>query len=193
MAFPTVCVAIAKVVMDAKLKVVEDLAAFLETKIEMDDDMKGFLVEFKNSLKDAEDKAVKEAGKKGKKSKSSDSSDTEKKKRAPSVFNLYVKDVMPEIKATHPDIKNGKQLIALAGEDWKTSAKAKFIKEKVEELKKDKKDMPVVELYEEAKSMYSDESDVDVKEAKKKEPKKEKEPAKPKSKKAKEPESEEDE
>ncbi len=158
MAFSSVCVAVAKVVMEAKLNVVDEMVAFLETKIEMDDDLKSIFKEFKENLKESEEKVVKDSGK-GKKGKGKKDDGVEKKKRAPSVFNLYVKDVMPMLKEKHPEIKNGKELISLAGEEWKTSAKAQFIKEKVAELKKASPDTDIVELFDEAKSQYTDSDD----------------------------------
>ena len=155
MAFSSVCVAVAKVVMEAKLNVVDEMVAFLETKIEIDEDLKGIFKEFKENLKESEEKMVKDSGK-GKKGKSKKDDGVEKKKRAPSVFNLYVKDVMPMLKERHPEIKNGKELISLAGEEWKTSAKAQFIKEKVAELKKENPDLSGEQLFNDAKSLYSD-------------------------------------
>jgi hypothetical protein len=161
MAFPTVQSAVAKVVMDAKLKVFDDLVTFLDTKIEIDDELKAALAGFKDSLKESEEKAVKVAGKKSKKAAadSSDSSDSEKKKRAPSVFNLFVKDEMPSIKLKNPDVKDGKQLMGLASEQWNTSEYAKFLQSKVTELKKADKDADVHDLFAKAKLMYAGLSD----------------------------------
>ena len=105
----------------------------------------------------SEEKVVKDAGKKIKGSKKTASGE-EKKKRAPSVFNLYVKDVMPDMKAKHPDIKDGKQMIGFASESWKTDPMATFIKEKVLEMKADEKDGDVVEMYAKAKAMYKAEN-----------------------------------
>jgi len=173
MSFTTVNKAVAALVMEAKLSVVDDLVTFLEAKIEVDGDLKAMFDEFKENLKENEEKAVKAAGKKvkgGKKSSSDESG--EKKKRAPSVFNLYVKDVMPDMKAKHPDIKDGKQMIGFASEAWKSDPMASFIKEKVAEMKAEDKDSDIVELYAKAKAMYknTDESSV--------EPESEPEPAK---------------
>lgn len=156
MAFPTVLMAIAKVVMDAKLIVVDELIVFLESKIEIDDDLKAMFAEFKDNMKESEEKVVKAAGKKSKKSKKSASSDsdTEKKKRQPSVFNLYVKDTMPDIKLANPDIKDGKKLISFAAESWKNEPKAEFIKSKVLELKALDSEANVIDLYATAKALW---------------------------------------
>lgn len=164
MAFTAVNKAIANVVMEAKLAVVDDLIIYLESKIEVDDDLKAMFDEFKSNLKESEEKVVKDAGKKIKGSKKK-SDGTEKKKRAPSVFNLYVKDVMPEMKAKHPDIKDGKQMIGFASESWKNDPKATFIKEKVAEFKAENKDADVVEMYAKAKGLWNDENGIDESEA----------------------------
>jgi hypothetical protein len=151
MSFTIVNQAVAKVVMEAKLSVIDDIVTYLETKIEVDDDLKSIFIEFKANLKEYQEKVVKEAGKKSKVKKSHD------KKRAPSVFNLYVKDIMPDIKAKHPDIKDGKQMIGFASESWKTDPLSFFLKEKILELKSDHTDKDIVELYAMAKAMYVDE------------------------------------
>jgi hypothetical protein len=175
--FVAVNKAVAGVVMDAKMAVVDDLVAYLESKIEVDDDLRAMFDEFKSNLKESEEKVVKDAGKKVKSSKKTASGE-EKKKRAPSVFNLYVKDVMPEMKAKHPDIKDGKQMIGFASESWKSDPKASFIKEKVLEMKGDDKDGDVVEMYAKAKALWNDEngisSDEKVVEVKKTQSKEEK-------------------
>ena len=155
MAYSAITKAVANVVMEAKLSVIDDLITFLEAKIEVDDDLKGIFEEFKSNLKESEEKVVKAAGKKASKSKKSDS-DEPKKKRAPSVFNLFVKDVMPSMKAKHPDVKDGKLMIGFASEAWKTDPMAAFIKEKVLEMKKDDKDGDVVEMFAKAKAMFKD-------------------------------------
>ena len=194
--FVAVNKAVAGVVMDAKLAVVDDLVQYLESKIEVDDDLRAMFDEFKSNLKESEEKVVKDAGKKVKSSKKTASGE-EKKKRAPSVFNLYVKDVMPDMKAKHPDIKDGKQMIGFASESWKTDPMATFIKEKVLEMKGDDKDGDVVEMYAKAKALWNDENGitseetvVDVKKSKeekmkgKKKEKTDDESDKPKGKKA---------
>jgi hypothetical protein len=161
MAYSAITKAVANVVMDAKLSVIDDLITFLESKIEVDDDLKGIFEDFKSNLKESEEKVVKAAGKKPSKSKKSDT-DEPKKKRAPSVFNLYVKDVMPSMKAKHPDVKDGKLMIGFASESWKSDPMAAFIKEKVLEMKKEDKTGDVVEMFAKAKAMYKgDSSDVE--------------------------------
>ena len=157
--FTAVNKAVAGVVMDAKMAVVDELVKYLESKIEVDDDLRAMFDEFKSNLKETEEKVVKDAGKKVKGSKKN-ASGGEKKKRAPSVFNLYVKDVMPEMKAKHPDIKDGKKMIGFASESWKNDPKAAFIKEKVLEMKGDDKTGDVVEMYAKAKALWNDENGI---------------------------------
>lgn len=56
-----------------------------------------------------------------KKSKSDDEDGTEKKKRAPSAYNIFIKEIMPQIKAEHEndDPKlNQKDIMKLAAEKW---------------------------------------------------------------------------
>jgi cobalamin biosynthesis protein CobT len=159
MAYTAITKAVANVVMDAKLSVIDDLITFLESKIDVDDDLKGMFDEFKSNLKDSEEKVVKAAGKKISKGKGDKSESVEpKKKRAPSVFNLYVKDVMPDMKAKHPDVKDGKQMITFASSSWKTDPMAHFIKEKVIEMKNDDKKGDVVEMYARAKALFKGEA-----------------------------------
>ena len=67
---------------------------------------------------------------------------------------------MPEMKASHPDIKDGKQMIGFASESWKSSPKAAFIKEKVLEMKGEDKDGDVVEMYAKAKALWNDENGI---------------------------------
>ena len=151
MAFPSIAHAVAKVVMDAKLKVLEDFKEFLGSKIEMDDDLNGFFKEYQSSLQESEEMNVKASGKKGK-GKAAVTGET-KKKRAASIFNIYVKDIMPKLKETHGDVKDGKKLIGFASESWKSDPFALFVKEKAKELKSDSEDN--VELYAKIKAMYS--------------------------------------
>ena len=167
MAYSAITKAVANVVMEAKFSAIDDLIIFLEAKIEVDEDLKAMFEEFKTNLKESEEKVVKAAGKKPAKGKGkSADSDEPKKKRAPSVFNLYVKDVMPKMKLDHPDIKDGKLLIGFASESWKSDPMAAYIKEKVLEMKKDDKDGDVVDMYAEAKALYEGLGELDEEEEK---------------------------
>lgn len=103
--------AVADVVFDAKKQVLKDFAAFLAEKIDFDDDMKGYFDEFEKTI-------VKETP--SKKKSSGESSDTEKKKRAPSAYNMFISEKMAEIKKVKPELK-GKELMKAAIEIWNES------------------------------------------------------------------------
>lgn len=151
MAFPVINQAVAKVVMEVKLRVIDDLIAYIETKIEADEDLRKIFNEFKDVMRQNDEKAIKIAGKKSKKS---SDNNVEKKKRQPSVFNLYVKDIMPSIRSNNPDVKDGKQLISFAAQAWKNDIKVPFIKSKVLELKKDDATSSIIELYTIASNLW---------------------------------------
>lgn len=151
MAFPVINQAVAKVVMEVKLRVIDDLIAYIETKIEADEDLRKIFNEFKDVMRQNDEKAIKIAGKKSKKSADNN---VEKKKRQPSVFNLYVKDIMPSIRSNNPDVKDGKQLISFAAQAWKNDIKVPFIKSKVLELKKDDATSSIIELYTIASNLW---------------------------------------
>lgn len=175
MSFPTVTKAISKVVFEAKQTVIDELMAYLDNKIVVDDDLKAIFNEFKASITIPVEKVVKEKKGKGKKGKvDSDEEVVEKKKRAPSAFNLFIKDIMPQIKAAHPDVKNGKELMSLAADAWKSDPKGIFIKEKIDELKKENKGMDIVEIYQKAKDLYKNgnkDGEIDPAESEEEEPK----------------------
>jgi len=140
---------VAQTVLDAKLNVVDELLTFLETKVEVDEDVRNIFAEFKGTLKVEKVAAPKKSGKK------STDDDGNGKKKAASVFNLYVKDMMPVLKEKHPEVKNGKELMALASESWKTAPLGLFVKEKAVELKKANPTLDNVEIYAEAKAAYA--------------------------------------
>ena len=141
MAFPTVDIVVAKIIMETKMKVIEDMIAFIDTKVELDDEMIELFSKFKESLKLSEEENIKKTLKKEK-----------KKKRPPSVYNLFIKDQIANFKKIHPD-KNGMQLMALAVKQWKTYPK--HIMNKIVELKKSNKSYSNEKIYEVAKSLYN--------------------------------------
>jgi hypothetical protein len=79
MSYPTVNQAIAKLIMEAKIKVVDDLEAALECE---EEEFKAAIKKFRDSLVESEEKSVKDAGKKSKKAAkaaaSSESDDSKK-------------------------------------------------------------------------------------------------------------------
>lgn len=104
--------AVAGLVLEAKKQVIADFAAFLGEKIDFDEDMTGYFEEFTKTLQ--VEKPPK-AGK-GKGKKASDDG-VAKKKRAPSAYNIYIKNKMAEIKEKKPELK-GKDLMKAAIEAW---------------------------------------------------------------------------
>ena len=103
-------IAIAALVAEAQLSTVEKLFAFLGEKIEVDDDMKGYFEEFKAVLK-TDQEAEAKAAKKGAKTKEEKA---DKPKRAPSAYNLYIRDKMADFKAAG----HSGNLMKMAIEAW---------------------------------------------------------------------------
>lgn len=101
---------VAEAVFQAKKDVVEAFAKFLGEKIDFDEDMQAYFNEFKATIVLEKVEVPKEKGK-GK------TEGGEKKKRAPSAYNLYIKDKMAEIKAAQPELK-GKDLMKAAIQAW---------------------------------------------------------------------------
>ncbi len=102
---------------ETSMTTVDKLALFLKEKIEFDADMQELFEEFKTSLKVTlknEAKGKKRGGK---------HLDVNKKKRQASVYNLFIKDKMAEIKQQQPELK-GKELMKAAIELWKTRPEA---------------------------------------------------------------------
>lgn len=122
---------ISALVKDTTNQVVDKFAAFLDTKIDMDDDMKALFDEFKTICHD--DLKATPVAKKGRKTKAADDikpkskkakaakSDTEsegKKKRAPTAYNLFLKQKMAELKEQNPK-STPKERMAEAVKLWK--------------------------------------------------------------------------
>lgn len=132
--------AIAALVEETQMAVVDRVITFLGEKIEVDDDMKAMFEEFKEVLK-AENKEKAKA-KKGKKASSGSESDGEKKRTRPaSAYNLYIKDKMAEFKAAG----NTGNLMKMAIEAWNADKAAGKIPFELKGDKKDKEIEPVVE------------------------------------------------
>jgi hypothetical protein len=111
---------------EQSLHVLNKFVDALKEKIEFDEDLEQFVNAFKTTLKD-EFKLAEKATKKSKRSKGSDgASDSEaepKKKRAPSAYNLFIKDKMAELKQTNPELKS-KELMSAATVEWKKQKEA---------------------------------------------------------------------
>lgn len=98
---------------ETALTTVDKLAEFLATKIEFDDDMKQTFDEFKTALKEEYKASSKASGKK-----KTNADGTEKKKRAPTPYNLFIKDQIVALKQDNPSW-TGKELMAAATAAWK--------------------------------------------------------------------------
>ena len=112
MASTKVSQAIAALVAETQMAVVDKLVAFLGEKIEIDEDMTQYFEEFKNTLKEQSKVDTKKAGKKPKE---------EKVKRPPSQYNLYIRDKMAEFKAAG----HSGNLMKMAIEAWNADKGAK--------------------------------------------------------------------
>ena len=108
--------AVSSLVEEVSLNTVDKVVDFLKSKIDFDEDFDKFFQEFKDTLKADAKASAKKSVKKS--SSGSDSETDAKKKRAPSAYNLFIKDKMAQIKGTNPEIK-GKELMKAAIEEWK--------------------------------------------------------------------------
>jgi hypothetical protein len=111
--------AIHTLVEDASLSAVDKLAAFLDTQIEMDDDMKQLFTDFKTNLTTE----LKEAAKAPAATKASKKGNAPATKREPSAYNLFIKEQMAKIKAANPDMP-AKELMKAATVEWKKAKEA---------------------------------------------------------------------
>lgn len=103
---------IAALVNETQISTVDKLFAFLGEKIEIDSDMKGYFDEFRGTLKVP---VVK-----GKKGVSVSAEAAPKAKRAPSAYNLYIRDKMAEFKAAG----HSGNLMKMAIEAWNADKSA---------------------------------------------------------------------
>lgn len=101
---------------EVALKTVSGLQEFLSEKLEFDDDMTNMFEEYRK-------KVVADIKVQYKNERSSSKKNGEKKKRAPSAYNLYIKEKMAEIKAAQSELK-GKELMKEAIKAWKSRPEA---------------------------------------------------------------------
>lgn len=94
MDYHTVVVAASELVFEAKKSTVDALVAFLDEKLELDDDFRGLIAEFKDSIKnDVPPTKSKKAA-------------APKAKRAPSRYNIFIGEAMAKIKVSNPDLSS---------------------------------------------------------------------------------------
>lgn len=112
MDYQPVIAAASEIVFEAKKTTVDDLVAFLEDKLEIDDEFRALIAEFKGSLKNDFTPT------KGKKAA------TPKTKRAPSRYNIFIGEAMAKIKESSPGLSS-KERMKEAIKMWKDQAPAK--------------------------------------------------------------------
>ena len=161
MASSKINAAIAALIEETQVATIDKMVAFLSEKIEVDEDMQKMFEDFKESIKGSAKADLKKATKKSKKSSDEDSGDEKKKRtRAPSAYNLYIKEKMAEFKeAGHKG-----NLMKMAIEAWnEDKAACKVGKEDVVEK-------PAVEeeVVVEKKDEVNEDEELKVKEAPKK-------------------------
>ena len=144
MSYPTVNAAVAKLLLQSTLKTIDDFIEALKEDVEVDEDLMSAAAKFKDSL------AVTH---KPSKAKGKTEDGEPKKKRAASLFNIFVRDEMARMKAADPT-KNGKDSIKEAAGAWKVDPFALFLQDKTKmaELKSDDSDNEL--LYRRAKAAF---------------------------------------
>lgn len=117
MAFPEINNAVAKIVVDARVEVVDKVHAFLKEKLELEEsDLNDLISEFKNTL-DLTVKVTKGKGKKG-----SVAEEKPRKKREAGPYNKFLGEKIAELKATNTIEKAkgaGKIYMEHAQKAWK--------------------------------------------------------------------------
>jgi len=161
MALTLINAVVSKAIFETQLETLETLRKFLADKEDVDVDfMNELLDEFKSKLESdfkppkGAAKALKEASGKGKKS----DSESESKPKKKSAYTLFIQYKMKdsEFKEAHPDLKNGKDLMAAAVAAW--GELSDDLKIKMKTLNKENPDLTGEELF---KQCASDDSDVE--------------------------------
>jgi|UniRef100_A0A6C0BEQ4 hypothetical protein len=151
MALTLINAVVSKAIFETQLETLETLRKFLADKEDVDVDfMNELLDEFKSKVESdykppkGAAKALKEAS--GKNSKKSDS-DSENKPKKKSAYTLFIQYKMKDadFKASQPDLKKGKDLMAAAVASW--SELSDDIKNKMKTLNKENPDLTGEELF----------------------------------------------
>ena len=150
MSYPTLSNAVSKIVFDAQVKAIKDFKEFLAARVDVSE-MEGDFDEFLQTLKPT----TVPVGKKASKA----IADPSKKKREPTLFNFFVKDRMVSLKMENPD-KNGKVILTLASEAWKSDPFATFLKENLQAIKDEASDSSNESVYQLAKEKFNTLSEV---------------------------------
>jgi hypothetical protein len=166
---------VAKIVADAKMDAIQmfidDISSYMND-LDLDDEvitnMTSHMTEFKEAMAAKNQNSIKESTKISKKiskkAASSDSGDSSKKKRAPSMFNLFVKDKMIEIKNSSDSESGGssKAMMSRVSEMWKVDEFATFIKDNSKDYKKKYPDADNMVLFKRMKADFKGESNEDT-------------------------------
>lgn len=161
MAYLPVTQVVAKVVLDAKNAVVKDIIKHLETKMEINEDMKNWFDEFSKKLNEEEIKEMRKIIKNTKKLLKKKETSGEKKIKSPSIYNLYIKDRMSLFKEEHKEIKDGRELMKLLGGEWKNDPMVIFIKNNIDKLLLDNNNLSINDVYYQLKSNWNKENNTE--------------------------------
>ncbi len=157
----TITPVVAKIVVDAKIEAIDNLIEFIKSSdVSSDvDEIVEIIQKFKEEMIVKNQVDFKESSKISKKisKKKSDSGDKEKKKRPPSMFNLFVKDKMPILKANNPE-HNSKMMMSLASDCWKSDEFALYIKDNVDSMKKEFEPIENVDLFKKMKETFAEQN-----------------------------------
>ena len=152
--YNAIVLAASVVVMDAKRSVIDDLMAYLNDKVELEDEFKSMVEEFKATL--VVDKVV--DGQKGNKRRARKPSE-DKVKRAPSAYNLFIKDAMAKLREEYPDM-SAKARLTEATQMWKKH-KADLVAPAVSDEPTDSTNTPKVVSMDNDTNDTNDDSDKD--------------------------------
>ena len=149
MAYSNIVSAITKTVLEARLKVLEDVQAFVLSKV--DEDSAEAIKEFFDDFRKEFNKTVEEESKLVKKGKGrAGAKNGEKRTRKPTPYNMFVSENMKRFKQENPKL-NGKETMKMAMEAWSalSDEEKKAYREKVlsetESSEEDKKSEKVEE------------------------------------------------
>lgn len=114
MALSKVHKSIALLVEETALQTVQDVANAMKDKFQIDEeDVAQFIGEYKAMLATKHKEDAKSSKKKGK-------SSTTKEKRAPSEYNIFIKNALIRLKQENPETP-AKELMGKAAAEWKAS------------------------------------------------------------------------
>lgn len=149
---------VGKIVLDAKVSVINDLIEHLNEHEDLQSNIIEQISQFRNYMASNSNSHLKVITKMCKRASKKFQTpgtqvETEKKKREPSMFNIFVKNRIPEIKASGNYTRSS--LITMAASAWKTDSFALFVKSNMHQMKKEYPNCSNIELYEKMKESFS--------------------------------------